>query len=75
MGLGVGVKISRALDVGPAPIALLKFPPQPPLQLEDPYVKPQPFSPRHLAPSSPHPLALFAMLRERAAQARVGEGS
>ena len=35
----------------------------PPLQLEDSSLKPQPFSPRPLPPSHPHPLALFATLR------------
>ena len=38
-------------------------PPHPPLQLEDPSLKPKPFPPRPLPPSSP-PLALFAVLRE-----------
>ena len=43
--------------------------------MEDPSIKPQPF-PFHLAPpSSPHPLALFAILGETSARAGVGEGS
>ena len=49
-------------------------PPHPPLQLEDPSLKPKPFPPRPLPPSSPHPLALFAMPRDGAAQSGVGGG-
>ena len=45
--------------MGPAPSALWGVPPTPPLQLEDPSLKPQPFPPRPLLPSSPHPLDPF----------------
>ena len=36
-----------------------RSPPHPPLQLEDPSLKPKPFPPRPLPPSSPHPPWLF----------------
>ena len=52
--------------MGPAPAALLKVPPIPPLQLEAPSLKSYPFSVPTLS------LALFAMLWERAARADVG---
>ena len=53
-------------DVGLAPTGVWRVPPHPSLQLEDPSLKPKPFPPRLLPPSSPPPtpLALFAMLRE-----------
>ena len=48
-------------------------PPHPPLQLEGPSLKPKPFPPRPLPPSSPPPLlALFAVVRDGAAQPGVG---
>ena len=46
-------------------------PPSPPLQLEDPSLKPQPVHSHLLPPFSPHPPSSFAM----AGQAAVGEGS
>ena len=49
--------------------------PLPPIALEDPSLKPQPFPPHRPPPSSPHPLALVAMLRERGAQAGAWKGS
>ena len=63
-------------DVGLAPTAVWRVPTHPPpLQLEDPSLTttlPSPPSPSLFPPT---PLALFAMLREGAAQAGVGEGS
>ena len=60
-------------DVGLAPTGVWRVPPPPPLQLEGPSLKPRPFPPRRLPPSSPHPpLALFAMFRDGAAQSGVG---
>ena len=62
-------------DVGLAPTGVWRVPPHPPLQLEDPSLKPKPFPPRLLLPSSPpSPLALFAMFRDGAAQSGVGGG-
>ena len=58
--------------MGLALTALWKVPPIPPLQLENPSLKPQPSLPVPLP--HPPPLALFAMLREGAAQAGLGEG-
>ena len=47
-------------DVGLAPTGVWRVPPpHPPLQLEDPSLKPKPFPPRPLPPSSPHPPWLF----------------
>ena len=43
-------------DVGLAPTAVWRVPPRPPLQLEDPSLKPNPFPPCPLLPSSPTPL-------------------
>ena len=60
--------------MGPAPTAPWRVHPIPPLQLEEPSLKPQPFPP--LPPSSPTPLTLltlFATLREGAVEAGVGE--
>ena len=44
---------------GSGPNWCLEGPPHPPLQLEDPSLKPKPFPPRPLPPSSPHPLGSF----------------
>ena len=60
--------------MGLAPAGVLEGPPHPPLQSEDPSLKPKPFPPRALPPSPPPPLALFAMLRDGAAQSGVGGG-
>ena len=47
-------------DVGLAPTGVWRVPPpHPPLQLEAPSLKPKPFPPRPLPPSSPHPPWLF----------------
>ena len=61
--------------MGLAPTSVWRVPPHPPLQLEDPSLKPTPL------PSPPFPslfppplLALFARLREGAAQAGGGGG-
>ena len=46
-------------DVGLAPTGVWRVPSHPPLQLEDPSLKPKPFPPRPLPSSSPHPPWLF----------------
>ena len=50
---------SRAPRRGSSPNCPLEGPPHPPLQLEDPSLKPQPFPPHPLPPSSPHPSGSF----------------
>ena len=52
-------------------------PPPSPLQLEEPSLKPKPFPPCPLPPSSPHPLGSFCNapgVRDGAAQSGVGGG-
>ena len=64
---------SRAPKCGSGPNCPLEGHPLfPPLQLEDPSLKPQPFRPHPPPSSSPHPAALSAMLWEGVAQAGVG---
>ena len=68
---------SRAPRFGSGPnCPLERPPPSPPLQLKDPSLKPQPFPPKPPLPlPPPTPAGSFAILRDRAAQAGVGEGS
>ena len=52
-------EILGAPRCGSGPNWCLEGPPPSPLQLEDPSLKPKPFPPRPLPPSSPHPPWLF----------------